>query len=152
MPDAFVLGMNGKAYYDSSGNGVANPTWVEMGNVRDVTQNLETGTSDVTTRTNAGWRAVAATLKDGTVEFEMVWNTEDAAFTAIQLAHLNSTNIACAFMDGDIDVAGSQGLVADFAVTNFSRAEPLEEAMMTSVTLQPGFSTTPPVWTTVEAT
>lgn len=152
MPDDFVLGMNGIAYYDSSGNGVANPTWVEMGNVRDVTQNLETGTSDVTTRQNAGWRAVAATLKDGTVEFEMVWSKGDAAFAAIQAAWLNSTNIACAFMDGDIDTAGSQGLIADFAVTNFSRPEPLEEAMMANVTLQPGFSTEPPVWTTVEET
>jgi hypothetical protein len=40
------------------------------------------GEADVTTRGNAGWRATVATLKDGSIEFEMVWDTGDADFGA----------------------------------------------------------------------
>jgi hypothetical protein len=43
-----------------------------------VTLNLEAGEAEVTTRANSGWRATVATLKEASVEFEMVWDTGDA--------------------------------------------------------------------------
>lgn len=135
---ASVLGMNCKAYYGDAGSTAD----TEITNIRDVTINLETGEADVTTRGNSGWRATAATLKDGSVEFEMVWDTSDAAFTAIQTAWSASTAIALAFLDGE---SGS-GLDADFVITNFSRAEPLEEAVTVSVTAKPTYSTRAPAW------
>lgn len=144
---AFVLGMNGKAYIgdavleDTEDATIAGTTWTELDNVTDVTTNLETGEADITTRANNGWRATAATLKDGTVEFEMQWDPEDAGFTAIQAAWAASSEIAAAFMDGPIATPGSQGLVSNFTVTNFTRSEPLEEAMMVSVTLKPSSNT-----------
>ena len=48
--------------------------------------------------------------------------------------------------DGDIATAGSQGLRATCAVTNFSRNEALEEAITVSVTVKPTYSVTPPAW------
>ena len=48
--------------------------------------------------------------------------------------HFNNTPIGFAVMDGDITVTGSQGLQADFSITNFSRNEALEEAITVSVT------------------
>jgi len=73
------LGMEAKLYRNS-GN-YSTPRWVEMPNVKDLTLNLEAGEADVTTRGNAGWRATVATLKDGSIEFEMVWDMADAGFT-----------------------------------------------------------------------
>jgi hypothetical protein len=137
-----VLGMNAKLYRaaalltgtdDTDASGAS---WDEIANVRDVTLNLETGEADVTTRANSGWKQTLPTLKDGSVEFEMVWDTNDPDFAAIRDAWLNNDEIALAVMDGPIASAG-QGLVSNFAITNFSRTEPLEDAIKVSVTAKP---------------
>ena len=141
------LGLDAKLYRNSGT--YAAPSWVEMTNVKDLTLNLESGEADVTTRGNNGWRATVATLKDGSIEFEMVWDTEDAGFTAIKDAWFNNTSIEFAIMDGDIEVAGSQGLRATFSVTKFSRSEPLEEALAVSVTAKPTYAAHAPEWMTV---
>ena len=140
----FVLGMDCKLYFDSTplAGAPSTGTWTELTNAKDVTVNLETGEADITTRANSGWRATAATLKDGSIEFEMVWRPGDAGFDAIQTAWANSAEIALAAMDGDITTSGNQGLAGNFTVTNFSRSEPLEEAVTVSVTLKPSSYTT----------
>jgi hypothetical protein len=125
------------------------PTWALVPNVKDLTLNLEKGQADVTTRANSGWKASIGTLKDGGIEFEMVWDTADEGFTAIRDAYLNDTALELAVMDGDITVAGSQGLRAAFVVTNFSRKEPLEEGISVSVTLKVAYSENAPEWMTV---
>lgn len=144
---SLVLGMDAKLYYDESGVDVG--TWVLIDNVKDVTLNLEDGEADVTTRGNDGWKATVGTLKDASVDFEMVWDTSDAAFTAIKDAFINKTTIGIAVMDGLIDTNGSQGLTANCRVTSFSRSEPLEEAITVNVTMKPTYSTTAPAWLTV---
>ena len=145
-----VIGLDAKLYYDAAGVGVG--TWTELTNVRDVTLNLEKSEADVTTRANNGWRAIAALLKDGSVEWEMVWDSDDAGFTAIKDAYFNGTLIGLAIMDGVITTPGSQGLQANFEVMNFSRSEPLEDALKVNVTVKPGYSpSTPPAWVTVSA-
>ena len=141
------LGLDAKLYRNTGSGGT--PTWEEMTNVRDLTLNIEASEADVTTRGNAGWRATLAALKDGSIEFEMVWDTQDAGFTAIRQAFFGNTGIEFAVMDGDITVVGSQGLRALMAITNFSRSEPLEEAITVSVTAKPTYSETPPSWMTV---
>lgn len=151
------LGMLAKLYRLSSGTRAAWPVsgapanLTEVTNVRDVTLNLETGEADVTTRGNNGWKATIATLKDGSIEFEMVWDPTDAGFTALKDAYFNNTAIALAVLDGAKDVVGSQGLWADFSVTNLSREEPLEEAIKAKVTVKPTYSAVSPEWVTVAA-
>lgn len=142
------LGMDAKLYYCVAGIG-ATPTWTELTNVKNVTLNLQKGESDVTTRANNGWKASATTLKEGSVEFEMIWNTGDAGFTAVQTAWMNNTLIGLAVMDGGVAVVGSQGLWADCNIINFTRDEPLEEALTVKVTAKPGFSVNAPIWKTV---
>ncbi|MBK9127943.1 MAG: hypothetical protein IPM13_09095 [Phycisphaerales bacterium] len=73
----FVLGMNAKLYYGTAGV----PAATEMANVRNVTLNLEAGEADVTTRANSGWRATAPTLRECSVELEMVLDPDDAGLT-----------------------------------------------------------------------
>ena len=145
---AHKLGMYCKLYFNAtpltappSGTG-----WTELTNVKDLDLNLETGEADITTRANNGWRATAATLKDGTIEFQMIWLTSDAGFDAIQAAWASSGEIALAAMTGAIATPGEKGLAGNFTITNFSRSEPLEEAVMVSVTAKPSSYTT---WYTV---
>ena len=130
----FQLGMNAKAYYGAADAPLANLT--ELTNIRDVNLNMETGESDVTTRANSGWRATAATLKECTAEFEMVWKTDDAGFTAMRNAWLNGTAIALAFLTDDKATSGAEGPRGNFTITNFSRNEALEEAIIVSVTVK----------------
>lgn len=152
---SFILGLDAKLYYQSTGTRAAWPAsgapenLTEMTNVRDVTINLETGEADVTTRGGNGWRQTAATLKDGTVEFEMIHDPGDPSFTAVKTAWINGSNIALAVLDGASDTAGVQGLWADFQITNFSRSEALEEALVISVTAKPARSDVAPEWVTV---
>ncbi|MEW4530206.1 phage tail tube protein [Maioricimonas sp. JC845] len=141
------LGLEGKLYRNSAS--YATPTWEELTNVRDLTLNLEAGEADVTTRGNAGWRAIVAALKDASIEFEMVWDPADSGFTALQQAFFNKTAVEFAVMDGDVTTSGSQGLRASMSITSFGRSEPLEEAMTVSVTAKPTYADNPPEWMTV---
>ncbi len=139
MPE-FQLGMSAKAYYGTTPVVAATEaainaaTLIELTNVKDMTCNLETGEADVTTRANAGWRTTAATLREMTVEFEMQWKSGDAGFEAIKAAWLASTEIVLAVLDQAKTVMGTQGPAGNFVITNFSRNEPLEEALTVSVT------------------
>ena len=144
---AIRLGLNAKLYRNTGT--YASPTWNEIGNVKDVTLNLESAEADVTVRANNGWRATVPTLKDASVEFEMVWDTADEDFQAIRDAYLNNTTLEVLALDGPVSGAGStgnQGLRAVCNVTGFSRSEPLEEALSVSVTVKPAYSATPPTW------
>ena len=143
---AVKLGLDAKLFRNTAASG--GPTWNEITNVRDVTLNLEAGEADVTTRGNNGWRATVATLKDASIEFEMVWDSEDADFTAIRDAFLDKEPIEMAVMDGLMTEPGSQGLRASFMIISFTRSEPLEEAITVSVTAKPTYSLVPPSWMT----
>jgi len=141
------LGLHAKLYRNTGSAGT--PAWNEIANVRDVTLNLETGEADVSTRGNGGWRANIATLKGATLEFEMMWDTADDDFGAIRDAFLNNSSIEFAVLDGASNAPGTQGLRATMAIINFTRSEPLEEAIKVSVTAKPTYSATPPTWMTV---
>lgn len=140
---AIKLGMEAKLYYKVGGQGGAG-SWVELTNVKDVTLSLEAGEADVTTRANNGWRATVATLKEATVEWEMVWDTADTGFGAIKDAFLGNDVIGLQVLD---DATGSgEGLQADFMITNFSRNEALEEAITVSVSAKVTYSASAPTW------
>jgi len=145
---ALKLGMAAKLFFKVGGVAAAGP-WTELTNVKDVTLSLETGEADVTTRANAGWKATVATLKEGSVEFEMVWDSADVGFAAIKNAFFGNLAIGLSIMDGDLAAAGSQGLQADFSITQFSREEPLEEAILVKIQAKVTYSATAPDWVTV---
>ena len=94
------------------------------------------------------WRANIATLKNAGLEFEMVWDAADDDFGAIRQAFLTNGSVEFAVRDGAVATAGSEGLRATMAITNFSRAEPLEEAIKVSVAAKPTYADHPPEWMT----
>jgi len=140
------LGMDAKLYRNTGD--YATPVWVEVSNVKDVTLNLEKGEADVTTRANGGWRATVGTLKDASIEFQMVWDTVDAGFDAIRQAFFNNTALEFAVMDGDITDPDSEGLRATFDIFNFTRNEALEEAILVDVSIKPTYADNAPEWIT----
>jgi len=136
---AIVLGLNAKLLRGSAGTTGA----TEVKNVKDLTLNLESGEADVTTRATKGWKASVATLKEASLEFGILYDTEDADFLAFSSGYFNNTPIALFVTDG----AGN-GLDADFSITGFSVEQPLEEALSVSVTAKPTASTRAPAWKT----
>ena len=143
MPEV-KLGLDAKIYRNTGS--YASPSWSEVSNVRDVTLNLEKGEADVTTRAANGWRATKGTLKEMSIEFEMLWLTGDAGFEAVKDAFLNNTTIEFLALDGSISTSGNQGPRAEMDVISFSRNEPLEEGITVSVSLKTTQSDNPPSW------
>ncbi|MBL0920926.1 MAG: hypothetical protein IBJ10_02225 [Phycisphaerales bacterium] len=138
---AFRLGMKGVLNYKVGGV-AGGGAWTALAIVRDVTLNLEKGEADMSSRANDGWRATVGTLKDASVEFEMVHDPANAGFAVIRDAFLEDEVIGIQALDE----ADGEGLQADCMVLSLSRAEPLEEGMVVSVTVKPTYSATPPSW------
>ncbi len=134
---AIVLGLDAKLLRGTAGSAGA----TEVKNVKDLTLNLESGEADVTTRATKGWRASVATLKEASLEFGILYDTEDADFQAFQTAYFGNTPLSLFVTDG----AGG-GLDADWSITGFSIEQPLEEALSVSVTAKPTASTRAPAW------
>ena len=135
---AIVLGLDAKLLRGTAGATAA----TEVKNVKDLTLNLESGEADVTTRATKGWKASVATLKEASLEFGILYDTEDADFAAFQAAYFGNTPIALFVTDGN-----GSGLDADWSITGFSMEQNLEEAVTVSVTAKPTASTRAPVWT-----
>jgi hypothetical protein len=90
---AIRLGLQCKAYIKRG-----SPTaWHEVGNLRNVTLSLEKGEADITTRAANGWKLTVGTLKEGSVETEMVWDGDDPGFT-------RQTRVTFGFERGRLEV------------------------------------------------
>lgn len=144
---AAKLGLDCKLYRNTGS--YASPTWDLVGNVKDLTLSLEKSEADVTTRANGGFRATVGTLKDATVEFQMVADSSDTDFTAIQTAFFANTSIEFAILDGLVATTGSQGLRATMDILKFSRSEELENAVMFDVSIKPTYAANAPAWWTI---
>lgn len=136
---AIVLGLDAKLLRGTAGT----TGTTEVKNVKDLTLNLESGEADVTTRATGGWRASAATLKEASLEFGILYDTADADFQAFQAAYFSNTPLSLFITDGN-----GGGLDADWSITAFTVEQPLEEAVSVSVTAKPTASTRAPAWKT----
>ena len=135
---AIRLGFQCKMYYGAAGS----PATTELTNVGDAEFNLSKTEADVTTRGNLGWEATVGVIKQGEVTFDMIWDTEDAAFSFFLNAWLNDEAVAMRILDGE----GGSGLDADFSVMDIGRGEPLKEAVKAKVKVKPTYSTRAPAW------
>lgn len=134
------LGKDCKLYYCatalSASNTPATASWLEIDNVRDLAVNADKGEADVSSR-KSSWRQTLGTLKNGSLDFDMVWEPADPAFAAIRDAFIGDGEVAMAAMDGDITGSTVEGLASNFSVTTFTRNEPLEEGVTVAVTVKP---------------
>lgn len=143
---AIKIGLEAKLLYGTAGTTGA----TEADNVKDVSLNLESGSADITTRGARGWRVKVATLKEGTVEFGMNYDPENAFCALVMQNFLNNTAMAFFVSDGS-----GNGLDADFSLTGCSMEQPLEDAISISVTAEPtyigGENARAPQWKTANA-
>jgi hypothetical protein len=139
------LGLDCKLYY-VVGSGTAQ-SGVEITNVENLSIGLERDEADVSTRAADGWEVVVGGLRKGTLEFNQVYDTEDAAFVAIQAAFFASDptdNIIGFFVsDGD-----GNGLDADFIILGWKVDQPLKEGSKVSITAKPTRTSRVPTWVT----
>jgi hypothetical protein len=132
---AHVLSENAKLYYNTGTYAV--PVWTLISNVKDVTLSLEKDEVDVTTRASGGFKEYADGLIDASVNFSMLWDTADTAFTALQTAFFAKTSVEALVCDGVYSTVGTQGLRAICMVKSFSRGENLGEALTVDITVRP---------------
>jgi predicted secreted protein len=147
---AHVLAENAKLYYNTGT--YAAPTWTLITNVKDVTLSMEKDEIDVTTRASGGFKEFVDGLIDASVEFSMIWDTGNAAFTAIKAAFFAKTAVELLVCDGVYTVTGSQGLRAECMIKSFSRGENLGEALTVDCSARPVKNTNAaPSWYTKSA-
>ena len=130
-----VLSENAKLYYNAGT--YASPTWTVINNIKDVTLNLDKDEVDVTTRGSGGFKEYVDGLIDATVDFGMLWDTTDAAFTAFQTAFFAKTAVEVLVLSGVYTAGAHQGLRATCMVKSFSRGETLGEALTVDVSIRP---------------
>lgn len=139
----YLLGKDAKMYIDSDFDSDSDsvPTTEstlsdEVSNAINVTCNLEAAETDISTRANSGWAGTAPTLKSCSLDFEMLWKPGDTVFEAMRVAFLAAKTISLGAFDQAKTVSGAQGPVGTWAITKFSKSEPLKEAQKVSVTLK----------------
>lgn len=114
----------------------ASPTWVEIVNAKDVTVPLTKGEAD-TSRRGTAWKTRKGTMKDASIDFKLVQQDGDAAFTALLDSFTNGTPIELLALNGPVATAGSQGLRATCEVFNFQDNQALESAVEYDVSCKP---------------
>lgn len=137
-------GFEGKMYLQT--DGVAGSAgWNEVTIARDVGLNIEHIEGNFSSR-GSGWKATEPGMKDGSVEIQILNDTDDARFDELRDAFLNRTAIGLRILDGDNATSGVQGLKADFKVMSWGRPEPLEGEMVIDITVKVCRSATEPEW------
>lgn len=145
----FRFGMNAKAYFATV---AATPpdlsTMTEIGNIINVNKSTQAATADCTTRANNGWRIKGQTLKELTVDIEMMFKVNDPFYTALKAAYFGNGEIHLAFLTGARELEGSEGPKCNFIVSKFDVKEELEDAIKISATVEPSST---PQWIEIEA-
>jgi hypothetical protein len=136
---AIVLGLDAKLFRGEAGTQAT----IEVTNVKDVSLTLESGEADVTTRAAQGWKLSAATLKEASLEINILYDTEDEDFIAFKTAYFSNTPMSLFITDG---AATAHGLDADFSITGFTMEQNLEEAVSVKITAKPTASGRAPTW------
>jgi len=138
-----IMGFDGVLGYKVGGV-AGGGSYTALNPVRDVQLNLTKAEADATTRGNNGWTATLAGLKDGTLEFDLVWDPTDPGFDALRSAWESGDPIGIAASDGPL--SSGRGWEFDAQVFDFGRGEPLNDVMTVSVKIKPTYSGTAPAY------
>ena len=137
------IGLDCKLYRNTGT--YASPTWVEIVNARDVTVPLTKGEADTSSRASS-WKTRKGTLKDASIDFQLVQADGDAAFAALLDSYLDGSPIELLVLNGATGDTAAQGLRATVEVFQFQESQPLENALVYDVSCKPTPATNPPSW------
>jgi hypothetical protein len=137
------IGLECKLYYnntaDTATNGAgtyASPVWVELTNVKDVTVAMSKGEADTSRRGNS-WRSRKGTLKDASIDFNLVQEDGDTGFDVLLDSFMNGTALDLLAINGEYDEVGAQGLRATCEIFKNDDGQGLEEAEMYDFSAKP---------------
>lgn len=137
-----ILGLKCKAYCGPEGltfEQLVIPA-NEMTLLRSATLNLTKATADVTTR-GSTWRLTQGTLKEASVEGEIIMVAGARDSTMFSNAFLQDMNLSMFISDGY-----GKGLFGDFSVNNLSQSQPLEDVVVANYTVAPTLTDRFPEW------
>lgn len=112
------------------------PVWSEIKNARDVTVPLTKGEAD-TSRRGSTWKTRKGTLKDASIDFQLIQDDGDAHFAALFQSYVAGTKVDILALNGDIGDDNAEGLRATCEVFNFQDAQALEAAVVYDVSAKP---------------
>ncbi len=135
---AVVRGKDFKLYRNSDDPYDNSPTWTLVDNVRDLTRNLEKALADASIR-GSTFRQQVGTLKDLSLDFQMVYDPSDTDLVAYENAFYDDSNIETLILDGPIGTAGSKGIRFMAQITKFTVNEALEDVGLVDVTVTVGY-------------
>lgn len=127
---AVKLGLDAKLYVGGT----------EVENCRNLSLGLEKTEADVSVRGSGGWTAIVGTMKNVTIEWEMVDDSTDAALPVIISAWIDGTDLAISVEDGGTEYGGGSGIQALCEILSISREESLEDAIIYSITAKPTYA------------
>ena len=140
------VGLTGRLYYNSGTHG--SPTWVNVPITRDVTLGLDSTKADASSRTQ-GWKLNLQGLKAGPLEWEMILDPQNPAYTYFRDAYMNATVVDMAVATGAIAGPALEYFRGDFIIFGFSRKEPLDNTAMVDVKADLAYSANLPGYTYV---
>ena len=143
------FGRDCKLYHNTGTH--AEPVWSEIKDVKDLNLPLGKTEADVSTRKTGKWKATKGAQREASIDFEMIWDPDDAGFALLLAAWTGDTDLELAVMDGNIGTPGSQGLWATMSVLKFDRNEPVADVVTASVSIKPTYSEYEPQWYVVPA-
>lgn len=122
-------GFNGRLFIGAEDAGSS--ASAEVLDAKDVTINLTGETFETSSRRTAPWKAFIGGWKEWSADFGLVYENNVVVYDTLQAAFLASTVISVRMVDGEGD-----GYYGNCLVTNFTKEEPLADAMGRTVTLQ----------------
>lgn len=112
-----------------------------VSHAKDVKVTVDIDTIDATDRSNGGWKDNLAGLKDATLSFHLVYDSEDTNYPAIKSAAMSSTPYAFKADNGN-----GGGLDADWTIKKFEESQENSEAIGADVECIPYTNTRTPTW------
>ncbi len=141
------LGKNCKAYRNSGSYG--SPSWQLVSTIKDLMLKGGKKEADATTRGDAGNEITVGTIKQRSIEFEIVEDTTTGEYTTFSDSYENGTGIDMVILNGLINASGATGVRMTVEVMDFDRDEKLDGVVTRKVTAKPTISDNYPVVYTV---
>lgn len=156
---AAILGLNCRTFQNTSSASGGNPfnagtpEWTVRNQVTSVTVDGSKATADISSRGGGGYRQKVATLAEGSVSFDLIYDDSTAGkvfFDILDEAYRNGSLLDLFFANGSLEEDSGTGVVgttttasdgvrgfrAAFIVSDFSESQELEDANRYSVTLE----------------
>jgi hypothetical protein len=124
-----IIGLDGELSVKGSGSP---SSWLALDDAKDVTASLTANEINVTTRGSGGFEDTAAGTRVVGIDAELLYDPTSVAFQAVQTAYRDRAKIEVKVLDG----TSGKGFSMLAVVTNFTRNEPLDDAMTVSVSFK----------------